>query len=225
MEKIPSLQGIIGFLKVLRENNDRDWFNAHKDQWLEVKAQAEDFSAWLCANMVDLDKDLAFVKPKDCVYRIYRDTRFSPDKRPYKSHVGIGISRQGRHGYCSGYYIHFEPGASMYGAGVYGLEPAKLKKVRDGIYFESAKLKDILSHPDVVEIYGGKMEEAARMKIPPKGYDKNFPDIDLLKYRYYFLEHKVSDQDVESPEYALEVLKGMKAAYPFNRFLNDALDF
>lgn len=225
MEKLPSLQGVIGFLNLLKENNDRDWFNAHKDIWLGVKAQVEEFTAWLWKNMVEYDRELAFVNPKNCVYRIYRDTRFSKDKRPYKQHVGIGIARQGRHGHCSGYYIHIEPGMSMYGAGVYGLEPAMLKKVRDGIYFESVRLKEILSQPDVVEIYGGKMEEAARMKVPPRGYDKDFPDIDLLKYKYYFLEHKVEDQVVESSGYALEVLKGMRAAYPFNRFLNQALDF
>lgn len=224
-ESFPSLQGVLDFLSLLQQHNDRDWFAAHKESYLGVRAQVEDFTSWIISKMLPFDNELALTVPKRCIYRIYRDTRFSPDKRPYKNHIGIGISRQGRHGLCSGYYIHLEPGMCMYGAGVYGLEPAKLKKVRDGIYFQSARLRAILAEKQVKRIYGGCMEEAARMKLPPKGYDKGFPDIDLLKYRYYFLEHRVSDQEVEQSGYALQVLEGLKAAAPFNKFLNEALDF
>lgn len=222
---IPALDGVLDFLTLLQRNNDRTWFLDHKESYEEVRARVEVFTAWLLSRMREFDHALAWVEPKKCVYRIYRDIRFSPDKRPYKDHIGIGISKKGRHGLCSGYYIHLQPGMSMFGAGVYGLTPENMKKVRDGIYFQSARLRSILAEPSVQRIYGGRMEEAARMKLPPKGYDRDFPDIDLLKYRYYFLEHRLSDETVSSPSFADIVLEGLQAAAPFNNFLNEALEF
>lgn len=221
----PSLSGVLEFLDLLERNNDRDWFLANKAHYLQARGQVEDFVAWLLPRMVEFDHDMALVDPKKCIYRIYRDIRFSPDKRPYKNHIGIGISRKGRHGSCSGYYIHLQPGECLFGAGVYGLEPEAMKKVRDGIYFHSSRLRALLSEPAVVELYGGEMADSARMKLPPKGYEKDFPDIDLLKYRYYFLEHAVPDKIVSSPGFASFVLEGLRVAAPFNNFLNEALDF
>lgn len=225
MAGLPSVQGVLDFLRLLSRNNDRDWFTENKALYLENKAKVENLIAWLVPKMQAFDKELRFVDPKKCLYRIYRDIRFSPDKRPYKDYMGIGISRQGRHGMCSGYYIHLQPGECICGAGVYGLEPEKLKKVRDGIYFQSARLRQILDAPAVRKLYGGTMAESARMKVPPKGYDKNFPDIDLLKYHYYFLERPILDAEVESPDFAWHLLESLEAASEFNRFLNEALDF
>lgn len=225
MAGLPSVRGVLDFLRLLARNNDRVWFAGNKALYMESKAKVENLIAWLVPRMQEFDKELRFVDPKKCLYRIYRDIRFSPDKRPYKDYMGIGISRQGRHGMCSGYYIHLQPGECLCGAGVYGLEPEKLKKVRDGIYFQSARLRQILDAPAVRRLYGGEMAESARMKVPPKGYDKNFPDIGLLKYRYYFLERLMPDAEVESPDFASRLLESLEAASEFNRFLNEALDF
>lgn len=221
----PDLSGVLDFLKALSANNDRDWFNARKDEYLQAKAKVESFTAWLVAGMLKFDKELALVDPRKCMYRIYRDIRFSNDKRPYKDFMGIFISKEGRHGACSGYYIHLQPGRSWYGAGVYGLPPEKQKKVRDGIYFQAETLKKILSSTAMKRVYGGKMDESARMKVAPKGYAKDFPDMDLLKYRYYFVSAQASDKQVSSAGFARKVLDDLEAAWPFNEFLNEALDF
>lgn len=222
---MPDLAGVLDFLRSLSENNDRDWFNVHKDVYLAAKAKVEAFTAWVVAGMLEFDKELALVDPKKCMYRIYRDIRFSNDKRPYKEYMGIFISREGRHGNCSGYYIHLQPGQSWCGAGVYGLPPEKQKKVRDGIYFQSQTLRHILHSPDMEKIYGGRMDESARMRVAPKGYDRNFPDMDLLKYRYYFVSRSLTDRQVAMRNFADMILKSMRVAYPFNRFLNETLDF
>ena len=102
MAGLPSVQGVLDFLRLLSRNNDRDWFTENKALYLENKAKVENLIAWLVPKMQAFDKELRFVDPKKCLYRIYRDIRFSPDKRPYKDYMGIGISRQGRHGMCSG---------------------------------------------------------------------------------------------------------------------------
>lgn len=224
-DETPSLAGVLDFLKTLSKNNDRDWFNAHKGEYLQVKAQVEDFMVWLVEHLVKFDKELALVDARKGVYRIYRDTRFSNDKRPYKDYIGTFLSKEGRHGSCSGYYIHLEPGKCMFGAGVYGLPPEKQKKVRDGIYFQSQKLRNILQKPDMKKVYGGKMDEGMSLKVAPRGYDKNFPDMDLLKYRHYFITRSVTDREVNASGFAQKLLDGLVTAVPFNRFLNEALDF
>lgn len=224
-DETPSLAGVLDFLKTLSKNNDRDWFNAHKGEYLQVKAQVEDFMVWLVEHLVKFDKELALVDARKGVYRIYRDTRFSNDKRPYKDYIGTFLSKEGRHGSCSGYYIHLEPGKCMFGAGVYGLPPEKQKKVRDGIYFQSQKLRNILQKPDMKRVYGGKMDEGMSLKVAPRGYDKNFPDMDLLKYRHYFITRSVTDREVNAAGFAQKLLDGLVTAVPFNRFLNEALDF
>lgn len=224
-EETPSLEGVLDFLKALSKNNDRDWFNAHKGEYLQVKRQVEDFMVWLVEHLVKFDKELALVDARKGMYRIYRDTRFSPDKRPYKDYIGTFLSKEGRHGSCSGYYIHLQPGQCMFGAGVYGLPPEKQKKVRDGIYFQSKKLRSILQKPDMQKVYGGTMDESMRLKVAPRGYDKTFPDMDLLKYRHYFVSRNVTDREVNAAGFAQKLLDGLVTAVPFNRFLNEALDF
>ncbi len=221
----PGLAGVLDFLKTLSKNNDRDWFNAHKGEYLQVKAQVETFMTWLLQQLVRFDKDMALVDPGKSTYRIYRDTRFSSDKRPYKEYIGTFLSKEGRHGFCSGYYIHLEPGKSMFGAGVYGLPSEKQKKVRDGIYFQAPTLRKILQAPAVGKVYGGKMDESMRLKVAPRGYDKNFPDMDLLRYRHYFLSRNVTDKEVADAGFGKKLLDGLAAAVPFNNFLNAALDF
>ncbi|MCM1042482.1 MAG: DUF2461 domain-containing protein [Bacteroides sp.] len=223
--EMPDVSGVLDFLKRLSENNDRDWFNAHKDEYLQAKAKVETFVAWVLAGMQKFDRELALVDPRKCMYRIYRDIRFSNDKRPYKDYMGIFISKEGRHGSCSGYYIHLQPGQSFCGAGVYGLPPEKQKKVRDGIYFQSQALRNILQAPHMKKVYGGTMDESARMKVAPKGYDRDFPDMDLLKFRYYFVSRHLTDRQVSAPDFAAAVLENMRVAYPFNKFLNETLDF
>lgn len=224
-ETAPSLEGVLDFLKTLSKNNDRDWFNAHKGEYLQVKARVEDFMVWLVAHLVKYDKDLALVDARKAMYRIYRDTRFSNDKRPYKDYIGTFLSKEGRHGMCSGYYIHLEPGKCMFGAGVYGLPPEKQKKVRDGIYFQSQTLRNILQAPAVKKFYGGQMDESMRLKVAPRGYDRDFPDMDLLKYRHYFISRDVTDREVNDAAFAKKLLEGLVAAVPFNHFLNETLDF
>ena len=219
------MEGVLDFLKALSKNNDRDWFNAHKGEYLQVKARVEDFMVWLVEHLVKFDKELALVDARKGVYRIYRDTRFSNDKRPYKDYIGTFLSKEGRHGSCSGYYIHLEPGKCMFGAGVYGLPPEKQKKVRDGIYFQSQKLRNILQKPDMKKVYGGKMDEDMRLKVASRGYDKDFPDMDLLKYRHYFVSRNITDREVNAAGFAQKLLEGLVTAVPFNRFLNEALDF
>jgi uncharacterized protein (TIGR02453 family) len=174
--------------------------------------------------IVQFDAELREMTVKRSIFRIYRDTRFSSDKTPYKTHIGIFMSKGGAKAEVAGYYCHFEPNECFIGAGVYGLQPEKLRKVRNGIYFNCAEFKKILCSKPVKSNFG-TLYDYGKLKTAPKGFDKNFPDIDLLRYRHYFLSHAVSDKDIEKPDYAKQVIALYKTLHPFVSFLNGAIDF
>ena len=103
------MKRILDFLRELQEHNDREWFETHRTEYLRVKAATEEFAARLIAGIASFDSTVGDLTPKECTYRIYRDIRFSSDKRPYKSHIGIFISPGGKKSGHSGYYLHIEP--------------------------------------------------------------------------------------------------------------------
>jgi uncharacterized protein (TIGR02453 family) len=219
------MEKIIPFIKKLRKNNNREWFNEHKDEYLEVKAAVENFTQKVLNGIAQFDPTLREMTVKRSIFRIYRDTRFSLDKTPYKTHIGVFMSKGGAKAEVAGYYCHFEPNECFIGAGVYGLQPEKLRKVRNGIYFNIAEFKKILSSAAIKRNFGGKLEDYGKLKAVPKGFDKDFPDIELLKYKHYFLSHAVTDKEIVSDNYAEQVIKWCKESYPFVSFLNDAIDF
>ena len=112
------MKQVYQFLRALTRHNDREWFNAHKDEYLKVKQTTERFAAELLVALSEIDPDAALLDVKDVTYRIYRDTRFSTDKTPYKTHIGIFINPpKGKKSLRFGYYFHIEPGASLICAG------------------------------------------------------------------------------------------------------------
>jgi uncharacterized protein (TIGR02453 family) len=219
------MKNIIPFIKKLRSNNNREWFNEHKGEYLEVKVAVENFTQEVLNGIAQFDKDLREMTVKRSIFRIYRDIRFSHDKTLYKTHIGIFLSKGGAKAEVAGYYCHFEPNSCFIGAGVYGLQPEGLRKVRNGIYFNCAEFKKILSSVAIKRDFGGKLDDYGKLKTAPKGFDKDFPDIELLKYKHYFLSHDVIDKEIVSGDYAQQVIKWYKELYPFVSFLNSAIDF
>ena len=104
------IPGILDFLKVLAANNNREWFQEHKAEYLSVQADFEELLAGVIARLSPWDESVAHVLPRDCTYRIYRDVRFSSDKSPYKTHIGGYINARGKKSNHCGYYLHLEPG-------------------------------------------------------------------------------------------------------------------
>jgi uncharacterized protein (TIGR02453 family) len=218
------MEKIIPFIKKLKKNNNREWFNEHKSEYLEVRAAVENFTQEVLDGIAQFDPELRGMTVKRSIFRIYRDTRFSPDKTPYKTQIGVFMSKGGAKAEVAGYYCHFEPKECFVGAGVYGLQPENLRKVRNGIYFNCAEFKKILASKPIKNNFG-TLYDYGKLKTAPKGFDKDFPDIDLLRYRHYFLSRSVSDKDIENPDYAKQVIALYKTLHPFVSFLNNAIDF
>ena len=121
------MKEIYDFLRELRENNDREWFNAHKKRYVELKAWFDEWVGKLIEKTAGFDEEIEGLNVKDCVYRIYRDVRFSPDKSPYKTHFAAYLaSPGGRNSQRAGYYVHLEPDGSLLAGGLYCPEPSLL---------------------------------------------------------------------------------------------------
>jgi uncharacterized protein (TIGR02453 family) len=210
------------FLTDLKANNNREWFMANKKAYESAKKEVESFLSGLIPGLAKMDPSVQSPDIKDCMFRIYKDVRFSKDKSPYKTNFGAFIGRGGRKTAYPGYYFHFEPGESMIAGGVYMPQPDILKLVRNEVYFNSAEFRKILEARDFKK-YFGKLDEFDKMKKPPKDFPSDFPDIDLLKYRSYIAYVQVKDELVLSADYGLYAMEVAKAMLPLNNFLNRAI--
>jgi len=210
---------IIEFLSGLKENNTREWFQENKASYDRARGIFESFVNELIPKIREIDPMVDMITAKDCVFRIYRDVRFSHDKSPYKPNMGAFISRGGKNSTMAGYYIHVEPGTCFLAGGMYMPQPDILKRIRDEIFYQPDEFKKIISSKAFTSYYNGFMEED-KLKKPPKGYPADFPDIDLLKYKSYAVMHKVDDQLVVSDEYMKYAIKAFQALYPLNAFFN-----
>ncbi|HLG35176.1 MAG TPA: DUF2461 domain-containing protein [Bacteroidia bacterium] len=212
----------LSFLKDLRKNNNKPWFDKNKPRYEEAKKNFEDVVTSYLTRLTAIDKRYAPVTAKNCVFRIYRDVRFSTDKTPYKSHFGAGISPNGKKVNEPGYYLHIEAGKSFLAGGIWMPEPDLLKKIRQEIDYNGKKFKKILTDSKFKKYYGA-LDEEYKLSRPPKGYDKTHPDIELLKFNSYIVWHQFSDKDATSASFVKELDKGARIMKPFLDFLGEAI--
>ncbi|MCX6274867.1 MAG: DUF2461 domain-containing protein [Bacteroidetes bacterium] len=215
----------LDFLKNLKKNNEREWFDANKEKYLAAKANVDSFVEDVIKSFSSFDKSLAGLKAKDCVFRIYRDVRFSKDKSPYKTNMGAGINRGGKKMEIAGYYLHIEPGKTMIAGGRWMPSGDHLKKIRQEIDYNGKQLHKILSDKNFKKLFGG-LDNSDEYKLvrPPKGYDKDHKDVELLKLNSYLVWHEFSDKDMLSKNFLKNLTATAKAMKPLLDFLNTAID-
>ena len=172
------------FLQKLSRNNNREWFEKNKEQWLSIKASFEAFIAEVYDKLCDIDPPLGGQDAKKLVFRIYRDVRFSKDKRPYKTFLSAGLSPQGKGTGIPGYYIQLAPGnKSFICVGLYAPEPEALAKVRQEIDYNGSQLEKLFSDRNFRKYYDD-FWEGDPLKTAPKGYPKDHEYIEWLKLRH-----------------------------------------
>lgn len=204
------------FLKDLKENNNRDWFAAQKDAFKEIQDHAKDFYAHI---REDIEKHDEIDKFK--LFRIYRDVRFSKDKTPYKPHFAGSFSRKGKH-LRGGYYLRIRPGESFLAGGFWEPNKEDLLRIRKEIEMDAADFRDILKDPEFVKNFGGSFD-GAELKSAPRGFDKNHPDIDLLRKKGFIAVRNFTDKEVLSKDFLSEVNISFKALRPFFNLMSDVL--
>ena len=212
---------ILKFLTDLSKNNNREWFESNKSRFLESKAIFEEIVQQFIDEIGKFDPGIASLEPKKCIFRIYRDVRFSKDKSPYKLNFGASMAEGGRKTANPGYYIHFKPKECFFGGGLYHPEAEDLKKVRQEIDYNASDFVKMVENKKFKDMFGDIWGE--KLKRAPKGYEEEHPQIDYLKLKDFVLLHQVKDEVIKKGDFVREGVKSYKMIKPFNDFLKSAL--
>ena len=210
------------FLKSIKKNNNKDWFDKNKDAYLAAKDDVGVLVNEVIAELVKFDKTLAGLSAKDCVFRIYRDVRFSKDKRPYKTNMGASINAGGKKVMMPGYYLHLEPGNSFLAGGLWMPPGDQLKKIRQEIDYNGKDINKVISNQAFKKYYG-TFDQSYKLKTTPKGYPKEHKDIELLKLTSFIVWHPFKDTEVLNKNFVKEIGKGAKIMAPMLNFLKVAI--
>ena len=214
---------ILKFLQSIARNNNRAWFEKNKPAYLQAKEAFDQFLEKLLEELIKFEEGLAGLNPKKLAFRIYRDVRFSKDKRPYKVNMGAGFSPGGKMIQEPGYYLHIEPGnKSLLAGGLYMPDANNVAKIRQEIDYNSERLLKILNDRKFKRLFPS-LDDFDKLKTAPKGYAKDHPHIELLKHKSFIVSHAFTDKEVKDKKFIKLVVETAKAVKPLNDFLNDAI--
>lgn len=219
------LHPALSFLRRLAANNNRVWFAEHRAEYDAVREQWYEEVDRLIALLSASDPRAGRLDARHASYRIYRDTRFSPDKTPYKTYFSAAFPVEGRRDERAGYYLQLDerPGESGLYAGIYCLESAQLRKLRHAIVDNIDEFRDILANPRMREVYGDAWVGPA-LKTIPQGWPKDHPDADLLRLKSYGKFHELPATFFSHPDWPEEAADRLAVARPLVDFLNYSLD-
>ncbi|MBI9035769.1 MAG: DUF2461 domain-containing protein [Bacteroidales bacterium] len=214
---------ILSFLSELKQNNNRDWFQNNKDRFEESKSQLMEITNYLIASVSRYDNQVLGLEAKDCLFRIYRDVRFSKDKLPYKTNMGTYLAKGGRKSAYAGYYLHLEPGDNSFVAGgMHCPTTDVLAKVREDIDYHFDDFKAVINAKEFYDYYG-ELGQDNKLKRPPKGYSADNPAVEYLKLKSVISFRKLTDHELSDGKFVDIVLDGFQKLYPLNQFLNRVL--
>lgn len=214
---------IYDFIQQLVKNNNREWMQLHKEEYEQVKKLHEEFISYLIPQIALFDDEVSGLNAKDCIYRIHRDVRFSPDKTPYKNHIGAYIATHGgRKSERAGYYIHIGPDESFVSGGVYCPQPKLLKALREAVYHNIDEYLSIINQDEYKTYFTGFFSDS--LKIVPRGFPKDFQYAEYLKYRHYSPSSPIPNEMWKSDTITDEILKRCKVLHTYNKFMNYTVD-
>lgn len=206
------------FLKKLTKNNNREWFNENKNLYTESQGNMISFLEDLINEMGEFDQDLAKLDAKKALFRIYRDTRFSKDKIPYKTNFGASLG-MGKGSQKGGYYLHTEPGKSFLAGGIYMPESSVLKDVRKEVSLYGDDFLKIINNNNFKK-YFPELDQADKLKKIPQGFEKEDPMGEFLKLKSFIVVYNLKDEEVLDKNAVKNMTEIFKAMKPFNDFLN-----
>lgn len=215
----------IQFLKSLAKNNHKEWFDANRKKYEAAKADFAELVAAVIDGTGKIDPAIAVLQPKECIFRINRDIRFSKDKSPYKPHFGASITQEGRKSIYAGYYVHIQPGnQSFIGGGIWMPEPGELKKLRQEIDYCFEEFSGIINHKKFAATYGGPERSAEYiLSRPPKGYEADNPAIEFIKLKSLVVSKLVPDEALTQKDLAKQIVSAFGVLQPLIGFINRAI--
>ncbi|PJZ68420.1 TIGR02453 family protein [Leptospira perolatii] len=210
----------LDFLKSLAKNNNKLWFEKNKESFQSAKEDFELMITELIAKLSKLNPPLAHIDPKKCIFRIYRDVRFSKNKDPYKTNFGAAISETGKGLDRALFYLHVQPGnESFLAGGLYMPESKKLQAVRTKILKDPKKWEKLISESKFKKTFGGLSD--MKLKTVPRGFAKDHPMAETLKYTSYVVERKLEDATLLSKNLITMCADSYKLLLPFNQYFNE----
>jgi uncharacterized protein (TIGR02453 family) len=215
------MNSAVNFLKKLKKNNNKPWFDTNRNAYTEAKQEVETFLEGLIAAYGKTDDSIAKLSPKECMFRINRDVRFSKDKSPYKINFGASINPGGKKSGLAGYYLHIEPGQSFAGGGLWMPMPPDLSKIRQEIDYNLREFTSIIKSPAFKKQYGELYtgEEMSLVRVP-KGYEADNPAAPWLKLKSFIAMRKLSDEDLNAKSLQKTCVAAFTALKPLVEFIN-----
>lgn len=228
---------ILGFLKDIAANNNREWFQAHKNEYMACRSDFEKGVDMAIAAISRFDPSVAHVTAKEACFRFNRDTRFSPDKSPYKRHFGAYISAKGKKSLHAGYYIHLEPGHCLLAAGAYWLPTHILTSCRNEIMSAIDEWRSCVENGKFVKYFGYANEGiwegeqmtqkgfgVTHLKTCPKDFPRDYEFLEYLKMKDYCCWHLVDNAFFEDDKWLAPMTQMFEAALPMMQFTNNVID-
>ncbi|MDR0795246.1 MAG: DUF2461 domain-containing protein [Tannerella sp.] len=209
----------LSFLETLQKNNNREWFQANKSRYREAYRDMEDLISELIFSTAQFDEKLGLPDPKKCIFRIYRDVRFSTDKSPYKTNFGaiIGLKK-------NGYYLHIGPGEYFLACGYYLLLPEQLKKLRKGIYDHFDELNRIISNPVFRSELGDLQRDEDKLQRVPNDFDKDHPAAEYMKLKRFYVMKPFTEDQLFRDDFVAYTSDIFRLMMPLKYFLSDLLE-
>jgi len=233
------MESILSFLRTLAQNNNREWFNDNKKiyqnnnrEWFNDNKKIyqdslelfREFAAEILTGMVQFDPTLGDLVPKDAIFRIYKDVRFSKDKSPYKTHFGCWMTKGGRKSTDAGYYFHLEPDNSFMAAGVYMPPKEQLNIIRQEIVFNPGAYLEVINSPVISEGYERSGQEDM-LKKGPAGFPKDFEHLEEIKYKHFIFSKYYKDAEIIGKGFPQKVVADYRGLFPLVNYLNLAMSF
>ncbi|HNW50694.1 MAG TPA: DUF2461 domain-containing protein [Prolixibacteraceae bacterium] len=220
------MKQVLTFLKNIRKNNSKEWFDSHRDEYMEAHSIFTTFVEKLIAGIGEFDPSVKGLAPKDCMYRFYRDIRFSPNKMPYKTHFGAYVCPHGKKSGYSGYYFHIEPEGNGFldghqlDTGLYCPDPKILKSIREEIFLNGETFEKA-----VMEATGFVVEDSQALKKVPNGYPSDFKYAEYLKLKNPNLCKRIDNDFLLSDHLLENTVAEFKKTFSFNTILNKAIEY
>jgi uncharacterized protein (TIGR02453 family) len=213
------------FLRDLKKNNNKPWFDAHRGDYEKAKKDFEQFIQSVIDKHGKSDAGIKDLVAKNCLFRINRDVRFSKDKSPYKTNFGAHINKGGKKSMLAGYYFHLEPGKCFAGGGIWMPIPDDLKKVRQEVDYNFAEFKKIIGSKKFKSVYGDLSKDAEYMlSRVPKGYEPGNPAAEYLKLKSFIAMINIKDADLASKNLLKKTIEAFETLQPLLNFINRSLE-
>ena len=216
------MKEVLQFLQELTENNNREWFNDNRKRYEESRDKIIFLTDVFINEIKKFDPEITGISPKDCVFRIFKDVRFSKDKLPYKTNFGSFIAKGGRKSIYPGYYFHIEPKQSFVGGGVFMPQAEPLRAIRNYLTEHTPEFLQIKDDGDFKKIFPEMYDH--QLKTAPKGFPKDHEFISILKYKSFVFSSSIDNKIVTGDSLIEHSVEAFNELQKINSFLYKALD-